>query len=67
MFSLHGLLEMVKSLLKAAVVGGVARRGVREREHIFALISRTSKQRCRLPATVLFSALLIVMGLRSSS
>jgi len=65
MFSLHGLVELVKSLLKAAVVGGVGVFAVwREREHIFTLMSQAVES--AVPdflQTVLFSALLIVLGL----
>ena len=65
MFSVHGLVELVKSLLKAAVVGGVGAFAVwREREHIFALMFENVET--AVPdflQSVLFSALLIIMGL----
>lgn len=65
MFSVHGLVELLKSLLKAAVVGGVGAFAVwREREHIFALMFENVET--AVPdflQSVLFSALLIVMGL----
>ena len=65
MFSLHGLAEMLKSLLKAAVVGGIGVFAVwREHEHIFALTSEAVES--AVPdflQAVLFSALLIIMGL----
>jgi flagellar biosynthetic protein FlhB len=64
-FSLHGVAELVKSLLKAAIVGGVGVFAVwREREHLFALMFE--KVDSAVPDflhTVLFSALLIIMGL----
>lgn len=65
MFSVHGLAELVKSLLKAAIVGGVGVFAVwREHEHIFTLMTETVES--AVPdflQTVLFSALLIIMGL----
>ena len=65
MFSVHGLVELLKSLLKAAVVGGVGAFAVwREREHIFALMFENVET--AVPdflQSVLFSALLIIMGL----
>ncbi|CAI06484.1 Flagellar biosynthetic protein flhB [Aromatoleum aromaticum EbN1] len=65
MFLLHGLVEMLKSLLKAAVVGGIGVFAMwRERDHIFALTSEAVER--AVPdflQAVLFSALLIIMGL----
>ncbi|NMG76724.1 flagellar biosynthesis protein FlhB [Aromatoleum diolicum] len=65
MFSMHGLAELVKSLMKAAIVGGVGAFAVwREHEHIFTLMTETVES--AVPdflQTVLFSALLIIMGL----
>jgi len=65
MFSVHGLAELVKSLMKAAIVGGVGAFAVwREHEHIFTLMTETVEG--AVPdflQTVLFSALLIIMGL----
>ena len=65
MFSLHGLAELVKSVLKATIVGGIGVFAVwREREHIFTLTSLAVES--AVPdflEMVLLSALLIIMGL----
>ena len=65
MFSLHGLAELVKSLLKAAVVGAMGVFAVwREHEHIFGLMGETVE--AAVPdflEMVLFATLLIIMGL----
>ena len=65
MFSVHGLAELVKSLLKVAVVGSVGVFAVwREHEHVFALMTQPLER--SIPDflhTVLFAALLIVLGL----
>ena len=65
MFSMHGLAELVKSLLKTAIVGGVGMYAVwREREHIFTLMGETIEH--AIPDflhTVLISTVLIVLGL----
>lgn len=65
MFSLHGLAELVKSLLKAAVVGVMGVFAVwREHEHIFGLTGETVE--AAVPdflKMVLFATLLIIMGL----
>jgi len=61
----HGLAELVKSLMKAAIVGGVGAFAVwREHEHLFTLMTETVES--AVPDflhMVLFSALLIIMGL----
>jgi len=65
MFSVHGLVELVKSLLKAAVVGSVGAFAVwREHEHIFSLMTQSIER--SVPdflETVLLATLLIVLGL----
>lgn len=65
MFSVHSLVELVKSVLKALVIGTLGAFAVwREREHVFALMSRPLEQ--ALPeffSTLLLAALLIVLGL----
>ncbi|NMG45212.1 flagellar type III secretion system protein FlhB [Aromatoleum toluvorans] len=65
MFSMHGLAELVKSLLKAAVVGLMGVFAVwREHEHIFGLTGETVE--AAVPdflKMVLFATLLIIMGL----
>lgn len=65
MFSMHGLAELVKSLLKAAVVGLMGVFAVwREHEHIFGLTGETVE--AAVPdflQMVLFATLLIIMGL----
>jgi flagellar biosynthetic protein FlhB len=65
MFSLHGLVELVKSVLKAMVVGAMGVFAVwREREHIFTLMSASLES--AIPdflQTVLFAAVLIILGL----
>lgn len=65
MFSVHGLIELVKSLLKAAVVGGIGFFALwREREHVFSLMFENVETAMPdFAQTVLFAALLIVMGL----
>jgi len=65
MFSLHSLVELVKSLLKATVVGSMAVLAVwRERDHVFTLMSQSLQT--AIPdffQTLIFAALLIVLGL----
>ncbi|WP_407278550.1 flagellar biosynthesis protein FlhB [Aromatoleum evansii] len=65
MFSMHGLAELVKSLLKAAVVGLMGVFAVwREHEHIFGLTGEAVE--AAVPdflQMVLFGTLLIIMGL----
>lgn len=65
MFSLHGLVELVKSLLKTFVVGGMGVFVVyREHEHVFSLMGMSLER--ALPeffSTLLMAALLIVLGL----
>ncbi|HRD35448.1 MAG TPA: flagellar biosynthesis protein FlhB [Rhodocyclaceae bacterium] len=65
MFSAHGLAELVKSILKAAIVGGM---GVfvflREHEHVFALMGMAlDRAITEFVDTLWWSALLIVLGL----
>ncbi|BAL25801.1 flagellar biosynthesis protein FlhB [Azoarcus sp. KH32C] len=65
MFSMHGVAELVKSLMKTGIVGVVGAYAVwREREHIFTLMGEAIES--AVPDflhTVLMSALLIIMGL----
>lgn len=65
MFSLHGAVELVKSTLKAALVGSVGAWAVwRERDHVFALM--TQPVEASMPdfvSMVLFASLLIVLSL----
>ncbi|SIQ32884.1 flagellar biosynthetic protein FlhB [Aromatoleum tolulyticum] len=65
MFSMHGLAELVKSLLKATVVGLMGVYAVwREHEHIFGLTGEAVE--AAVPdflEMVLFATLLIIMGL----
>ncbi|WP_227817467.1 flagellar biosynthesis protein FlhB [Nitrogeniibacter aestuarii] len=65
MFSVHGLAELVKALLKALLVGGIGAWSIwREKDHIMSLM--TQPLNISLPdfaETVLFSALLIVTSL----
>lgn len=65
MFSVHGLVELLKSLMKAAIVGGVGVFAVwREHEHIFTLMLENIES--AVPdflQTLVFSTLLIVLGL----
>ena len=65
MFSVHGLAELVKSVLKTVVIGSLAVFAVwREREHVFALMNRSLQQ--AIPEffqTLLFASLIIVLGL----
>lgn len=65
MFSVHGLVELVKSVLKALVIGLLAVFAVwREREHVFSLMMQPLEY--ALPEffqTLLFAALIIVLGL----
>lgn len=65
MFSVHGLAELVKALLKSFLVGGVGAWSIwREKDHIMALM--TQPLNISLPdfaETVLFSTLLIVTSL----
>lgn len=65
MFSVHGLAELVKSVLKAVVIGLLAVVAVwREREHVFALMMQPLEY--AIPEffqTLLFAAMLIIFGL----
>src|SRR5690554_1308791 len=65
MFSLHGLVELVKSVLKALVVGSLGAFAVwRERERVFAFASMPFEN--AIPQffhTLLFAALSIIVGL----
>ncbi|QID18398.1 flagellar type III secretion system protein FlhB [Nitrogeniibacter mangrovi] len=65
MFSVHGLAELVKALLKAILVGGVGAWSIwREKDHMLALM--TQPLNVSLPdfaQTVLFSSLLVVTSL----
>ncbi len=65
MFSVHGLAEMVKSVLKTLVIGTLGVIAVmREREHVYSLMSQSLQT--AFPdfiQTILFAALLIILGL----
>ncbi len=65
MFSVHGLAELVKSVLKAVVISILAVIAVmRERKHVYSLMSQSLET--ALPdfiQTILFASLLIVLGL----
>jgi flagellar biosynthesis protein FlhB len=65
MFSVHGLAELVKSVLKALVIGALGVFAVwREREHVFALMGRSLEQ--SIPEffqTLLFASMIIILGL----
>jgi flagellar biosynthetic protein FlhB len=65
MFSVHGLVELIKSVLKALVIGLLAVFAVwREWEHVFSLMMQPLEY--ALPEffqTLLFAALIIVLGL----
>lgn len=65
MFSVHGLAELVKSVLKALVIGTLGVIAVmREREHVYSLMSQSLQT--AFPAfieTILFAALIIILGL----
>ncbi len=65
MFSLHGLVEMIKSILKALVVGTMGVFAIwREREHVFSFMSQSLQD--AFPdfiQTLLIAALLIILGL----
>lgn len=65
MFSVHGLVELIKSVLKAVVIGLLAVFAVwREWDHVFSLMMQPLEY--ALPAffqTLLFAALIIVLGL----
>jgi flagellar biosynthetic protein FlhB len=65
MFSMHGVAELVKSVLKAAVVGSIGVFAVwREHEHIFTLMTQPLERSIpEFVQAVLFSALLIILGL----
>ncbi|WP_374488802.1 flagellar biosynthesis protein FlhB [Zoogloea sp.] len=65
MFSTHGLAELVKSLLKTALVGGVGAWVLwREREDVFSLMLQPLQRSSgEFAGLVLFSLLLIVMSL----
>lgn len=65
MFSVHGLAELVKSVLKALVIGTLGVFAVwREREHVFALMSRPLEH--AIPEffqILVLAALIIILGL----
>lgn len=65
MFSVHGLVELVKSVLKAVVVGTMGVFAVwRESEHVFTLMNQSLQS--AFPAfieTLIFAAILIILGL----
>lgn len=65
MFSVHGLAELVKSILKALIVGGMGVFAVwREHERVFSLMGQPLEE--ALPQffqTLLFAAMLIICGL----
>jgi flagellar biosynthesis protein FlhB len=65
MFSVHGLAELVKSILKTVIVGGMGVIAVwRERENVFTLVAQPLETAFpQLFETLLFAAMLIVMGL----
>lgn len=65
MFSVHGLAELVKSVLKALVIGSLGVFAVwREREAVFALMAQPLQLAIpRFFETLLFAALLIILGL----
>ncbi|MBL8444098.1 MAG: flagellar type III secretion system protein FlhB, partial [Zoogloeaceae bacterium] len=65
MFSVHGLVELVKSILKAGIVGGMgAFVFLREQEHVFSLMSMAlDRAITEFFDTLVWSALLIVLGL----
>lgn len=65
MFSVHGLVELVKSVLKAVVVGAMGVFAVwREKDHVFMLMTQSLESAVPdFVHTVLLAALLIVMGL----
>jgi flagellar biosynthetic protein FlhB len=65
MFSVHGLAELVKALLKALLVGGVGAWSIwREKDHMLSLM--TQPLEVTLPdfaQTIIFSAVLVVTSL----
>lgn len=65
MFSVHGLAELIKALLKAMLVGGVGAWSIwREKDHMLSLMSQPLN--VTLPdfaQTVIYSAMLIVTSL----
>ncbi|MBT0959640.1 flagellar biosynthesis protein FlhB [Denitromonas iodatirespirans] len=65
MFSVHGLAELVKALLKAILVGGVGAWAIwREKEHLLALMSQPLAASLNdFAQIVMFSALLVVSSL----
>ncbi|MBI1905871.1 MAG: flagellar type III secretion system protein FlhB [Rhodocyclales bacterium] len=65
MFSVHGLVELVKSVLKALVVGLMGAYAIwRERDHVFSLMTQSMEQALTdFMQTLVFSALLIILGL----
>lgn len=65
MFSVHGLVELVKSVLKAGIVGGMgAFVYLREQEHVFSFMSMAlDRAIIEFFDTLVWSALLIVLGL----
>ncbi len=65
MFSVHGLMEMVKAILKSLLVGGVASLVLwHNKEHLFDLmVEPLETGMADFSATVVFAALLIVCSL----
>lgn len=65
MFSLHGVAELVKAVLKSALVGGIGAWAIwREKEHLFQLMLEPLETSMPdFAAMVLFAALLIVSSL----
>jgi flagellar biosynthetic protein FlhB len=65
MFSVYGLVELVKSVLKALVVSVMAAFAIwRERDHVFSLMTQSLERALTdFMQTLVFSALLIILGL----
>lgn len=65
MFSIHGLAELVKAVLKSALVGGIGAWAIwREKEHLFQLmLEPVETSMPDFAATVLLAAMLIVASL----
>tara|TARA_R110002049_G_scaffold196311_2_gene365381 strand:- start:452 stop:1633 length:1182 start_codon:yes stop_codon:yes gene_type:complete len=65
MFSVHGLAELIKSVLKALIIGALGVLAVwRERENVFTLMGLPLEYAIpRFFETLVFAALLIILGL----
>ncbi len=65
MFSVHGLAEMVKAILKSILVGGIGAWAIwREKDHLFALMREPLETGMPdFAGTILFSSLLVVTSL----